>query len=740
VPTDSPDNLRQRLARAGWERATRVGPKRRRKTIRGIVKLPMPGSSSRRLIIERSAAMLAQGAAATAPAIDRSARAIATALERVAGVGWPKVVSSGGTIWQAIVAAVSTLFFLLVRLARSTRAAVQRCLEVAWPSIAAGSASSAGLARATALRLAAGAARSCRRAAWAVERSRRAAALSLASAAVTFGRAIVAVAGALGNSVAHVADVTTAAVLRSINAASDEISVLSKAGRQAAADSARRTLTHVQRSAAMTAALFEAAGSIAWLCVSRPPIIVAQGARNAAERITTGTVRFANATTAAAYRATDIGLKIVSWPALAVAAVRADAPRALTRLAAIVVFLLCTANIFVLRWENFGYYWYRPFLNAYSIGVAAFILSRFLIALFYRPPTYRGLEPTVSIIITAFNEEDAIVRTIECSRWVDYPPEKLEVVVVDDGSTDGTLREIERVRALWPDLVVIAFDSNRGKREAMAAGARSAHGEILVYVDSDSFLRRDAVREIVQGFADPSVAAVAGHTDVANSKRNALTRMQDVRYYVAFRVLKAAESVFGAVTCCPGCFSAYRRQCVLPVLDRWLNQRFLGVRATFGDDRSLTNFLLRHYKVIYSSTAVATTVVPETHAQFLRQQLRWKKSWLRECLIAATFMWKKHPIAAVGFYAQLVFPILAPILLLRAFVWMPIVARDPLSMLLYGFGVTLIGLIFSSYYLFWRIDGTWLYGVYFTIYYMFVLVWQMPYAIVTSRDNRWGTR
>src|SRR5205807_4446793 len=255
-------------------------------------------------------------------------------------------------------------------------------------------------------------------------------------------------------------------------------------------------------------------------------------------------------------------------------------------------------------------------------------------------------------------------------------------VVVDNGSTDGTLREIERARALWPDLVVIAFDGNRGKREAMAAGARSAHGEILVYVDSDSFLRRDAVREIAQGFADASVAAVAGHTDVANSKRNALTRMQDVRYYVAFRVLKAAESVFGAVTCCPGCFSAYRRQCVLPVLDRWLDQRFLGVRATFGDDRSLTNFLLRHYKVIYSSTAVATTVVPETHAQFLRQQLRWKKSWLRECLIAATFMWKKHPIAAIGFYAQLVFPILAPILLLRAFVWMPIVARDPFSMLL----------------------------------------------------------
>jgi hyaluronan synthase len=132
--------------------------------------------------------------------------------------------------------------------------------------------------------------------------------------------------------------------------------------------------------------------------------------------------------------------------------------------------------------------------------------------------------------------------------------------------------------------------------------------------------------------------------------------------------------------------------------------------------------------------------VPDRHRKFLRQQLRWKKSWLRECLIAATFMWKKHPIAAIGFYAQLVFPILAPILLLRAFVWMPLVAGDPFSMVLYAFGVALIGLIFSSYYLFWRVDGSWLYGVYFTVYYMFVLIWQMPYAIATSRDNRWGTR
>jgi hyaluronan synthase len=421
-------------------------------------------------------------------------------------------------------------------------------------------------------------------------------------------------------------------------------------------------------------------------------------------------------------------------------AVEAGRPVFVARFAAVLVIVLCSANIVWLRLDSVDYYWYRPLLNAYSIGVGAFILSRFVIALFYRPPRDVGLEPTVSIVITAYNEEEAIYRTVAFCFAADYPREKLEVIVVDDGSADATLSEIERARRRWPDLGFVAFERNKGKREAMAAGARVARGEILLYVDSDSFVRRDGVRKIVQGFADPKVAAVAGHTEVANRDANLLTRMQEVRYYVAFRIMKAAESLFGAVTCCPGCFSAYRRSSVLAVLDTWLHQRFLGVPATFGDDRSLTNFLLRSYEVIYSADAVATTIVPERHRHFLQQQLRWKKSWLRECLIAATFMWKKHPLAAIAFYAQLLFPIIAPLILLRAYLWLPAVEGDFLSMWIYAFGVLMIGLIFSAYYLFWKADGAWIYGAYFTMYYMFVLVWQMPYAILTSRDNRWGTR
>ncbi|MBP1149693.1 MULTISPECIES: glycosyltransferase family 2 protein [Methylocaldum] len=414
--------------------------------------------------------------------------------------------------------------------------------------------------------------------------------------------------------------------------------------------------------------------------------------------------------------------------------------RTFIRLIAIALIALCMAVVLGVRWSNFTYYWYQPFVNAYSITVGVFIISRFVLSVFYKPPKDVGIAPTVSIIITAFNEEEAIYRTVECCYSVDYPPENFEVIVVDDGSTDGTLREVSRAQERWPQLTLVSFDRNKGKREAMAAGARVSSGEILVYVDSDSFVRRDGIKKIVQGFADPTVAAVAGHTEVANVAENGLTRMQQARYYVAFRVIKAAESIFGAVTCCPGCFSAYRRSCVMEVLDRWLNQHFLGVRATFGDDRSLTNMLLRKYRVIYSGEAIATTIVPEKHRKFLKQQLRWKKSWFRESLIAATFMWKKPPLAAVAFYAQLLFPIVAPILILRMCLWLPIANNDFISPMVYFLGTVMIGLMFSAYYLFWKSDRNWIYGLYFTIYYMIFLVWQMPYAIATQRNNGWGTR
>jgi hyaluronan synthase len=203
-------------------------------------------------------------------------------------------------------------------------------------------------------------------------------------------------------------------------------------------------------------------------------------------------------------------------------------------------------------------------------------------------------------------------------------------------------------------------------------------------------------------------------------------------------VVKAAESLFGAVACCSGCLAAYRRRYVMEILDVWLNQTFLGMPATFGDDRSLTNFMLRRYRVLYSSRAACSTLVPETYRQFFRQQLRWKKSWVRETFIAGRFMWRRHPLAAFFFYLGGIFPLLSPIVVFGALVY-PLFVGGSVS-LLYIYGATLMSGLYGLYYLGRMRSGLWVYGVAFSFFYMFILVWQTYYALVTVQRNHWGTR
>ena len=250
--------------------------------------------------------------------------------------------------------------------------------------------------------------------------------------------------------------------------------------------------------------------------------------------------------------------------------------------------------------------------------------------------------------------------------------------------------------------------------------------------------RRGQVRQHAQGFANPDVGAVCGHAYVHNANKNFLTRMQEVRYFVAFRVVKAAESLFGAVACCSGCLAAYRRSYVMEILDVWLHQRFLGTEATFGDDRSLTNFMLRRHRVIYNADAICSTIVPETYRQFFKQQLRWKKSWVRETLIAGRFMWRRNPMAAFFFYMGAVFPFLSPIVVANA-LFLPLFGSGQLSML-YIYGATLMSALYGLYYLGKMRSGLWVYGVAFSFFYMFVLVWQTYYAMFTVQKNNWGTR
>jgi hyaluronan synthase len=382
-----------------------------------------------------------------------------------------------------------------------------------------------------------------------------------------------------------------------------------------------------------------------------------------------------------------------------------------------------------------------PIFGVYSVVVCSYILSRFLLSVVYRETHDHGLEPTVAVVMPAFNEEDAIATSIRALLALDYPESKVDVVVVNDGSTDGTLARIEAVAAENARVRVIDFPENRGKRAAMAAGIRATDAEVVAFVDSDCTLQPDSVRILVQGFADPEVGAIAGHADVLNVRSSWITRMQAVRYYVAFRVVKAAESVFGTVTCASGCFSAYRREALDPVLERWENQRFLRRRATYGDDRALTNFVLRRWKVRYESRAISHTIVPHTFRQFLRQQLRWKRSWTRESTIVARFIWRKHPLGSLAVYLGILLPLVAPVIACRSLIWHPIVDNSA-TPIVYLIGIYAMALIYGLYYALrhGRYDTLWVFGVLFIFFYLVFLLWQTYYAIATAANGSWGTR
>lgn len=411
-----------------------------------------------------------------------------------------------------------------------------------------------------------------------------------------------------------------------------------------------------------------------------------------------------------------------------------------------ILFFILVYVVFLIKYLNIKNAYENWFFLAYSFAVSAFLLSRFLIAHFYIPSRIRVDEeytPSLSFGIPSKNEEENIQETILRIANIDYPKNKFEIIAVNDGSTDNTLGKMlaaqKEAQKLGVNVRVINFTENQGKRHGMAACCRASQKDIMVFVDSDSFVEKDTAHKLAKYFYDPKIGAVTAHAYVANENENNLTKMQAVKYFVAFKAQKGAESIFGAVTCCSGSCAAYRRSYVMPILDKWLAQKFLGVTCTYGDDRSLTNALLAAgHRTIYAPDAKVYTIAPDNWKQYLKQQLRWKKSWFRECVRASAFIWKKNLIMSSSFYLSLLLPLLAPIVIAKALVVYPITQfKIPYY---YFFGVFIMAIIYGLYYHIYTGDRKWVKAVVLSSFVSILMAVQLFWAILTIRDAKWGTR
>jgi len=405
-------------------------------------------------------------------------------------------------------------------------------------------------------------------------------------------------------------------------------------------------------------------------------------------------------------------------------------------------------GLIIIKKTTVASFFTNPIVYFYAIFVSIFRLSRIVSALLFEhsfktlmPDSTVNYEPTITFIIPCKNEEFSINKTITKCFEADYPKNKIEVIVINDGSTDRTLEVLMTLKKQLPELIVVNWEKNKGKREGMAEGFRRAKGEIVIQLDSDSYIDPKTIHNLVNPFINPTVGGVCAHADPENSDKNWLTKIQAAYYFVSFKIQKAAESTFHLVFCLSGCCSAYRRDIILPILDDFLKEKFLGLPVTWGDDRSLTNWVIkRGYKTIYTDKAQAYTICPEDLKTFFKQQVRWKKGWFVNSILISKFLYKKQPFVAFTYFFPLfLISILTPFIAARALIYDPI-TKGTLP-IIYLLGIFLITTLTVCYYRYVaRENKYWPYIFIWSVINMAVLSFILFYALATIQNRKWGTR
>ena len=386
------------------------------------------------------------------------------------------------------------------------------------------------------------------------------------------------------------------------------------------------------------------------------------------------------------------------------------------------------------------------FITYFTLG---YFLIVSLIAYSYRH-VQSDITPECDVVIPAYNEGSHVYDTVKSVIACDYDPEKLHVIVVDDGSTDDTRKWIEKAVAEFPQHVRAIYKvRNAGKKHALCDAFRSSNAEIIVSIDSDSVIEKDGISKIVMPFVNKKIGSVAGNIRVNNTADGFIPQMMDTVLVFCYEFIRSSQSRFGTVMCAAGAFSAYRREAVMPVLDDWLEQRFLGSYTSIGEDRALTSLLLRsEWNVVFQSTAVAYTNMPSKYSRVCQMMLRWMRGDIRENIQMFTYVFRKiNPLdmrttCLQLHYIAFVVGISAPIFSLPLSVFF-LITRFSESMAI-GCYLLVIMMIWSMipamiYARRYSVMKS-LYAFAYGLFSVFCLSWIPLYSMLTVGNDKWMTR
>ncbi len=354
--------------------------------------------------------------------------------------------------------------------------------------------------------------------------------------------------------------------------------------------------------------------------------------------------------------------------------------------------------------------------------------------------------PTCTVIVPAYNEGKQVYDTLMSLAKSDFPKEKLQLLSIDDGSQDDTWHWMKEAKKVLGDAVTIFQQpKNMGKRHALYRGFNEGTGAVFVTVDSDSIVRPDTLRNLVTPFVtNEKSGAVAGNIRVLNNKKALLPKMLDVSFVMSFEFVRSAESTLNSVLCTPGALAAYRRTAVFNCLDEWINQTFMGQPSDIGEDRAMTNMILKQgFHVLFQRNAYAYTNVPEKYRGLYKMFIRWGRSNVRENIQMSKYVFKNFREgsklgARLLFVSQSLKIIMSyPFLLFMLF----FIVMHPLLFLSSTLASILILSTFPVLFYAKRYnlsESVWAYS--YSILYTFGLFWITPYAIATANRRGWLTR
>jgi len=291
------------------------------------------------------------------------------------------------------------------------------------------------------------------------------------------------------------------------------------------------------------------------------------------------------------------------------------------------------------------------FLILFIAVVPGFINAFMVVSLMMdKRPVRKHLDsyPPITILIAAYNEEAVIPDTFESIAKQNYPG-VLEVILIDDGSKDQTLAVCNQLTSKYPWLRCIQQETNQGKSEALNRALAMASYELIITLDADSYLYKDALVRIVERFhSDPAnTCAVAGTIMVHNSRQNWITQSQEWDYFQGIATVKRVQSLNQGTLVAQGAFSLYKKSIVLE-LGGW--------PKTVGEDIVLTWAMLeKDYRVGYCEDAIAFTIVPSTVSGFIRQRQRWARGMIEAFKYHPKVLFRKR-LSTFFIWWDLLFP------------------------------------------------------------------------------------